>query len=349
MAYVMPRDLKRGVRYTAIYTDENGRYKSAGAFDSRERAQQVADEHERHVRLRLAETSPADKATITVRDFGVKFLREHAVEPNSKMTYAQLLNSHIYPFIGKRRVAELGRETIHRLFTVVLPEEGASQNTIVNVRTCLSAMLQMAWDHGYRGDNPVKGIRLKHPPSGPIVVATVPQFQRVYAALPHQPARVFARLGVSTGTRYCELISFIPDDFDFGGCMLTVSKSTVEVTAEFHPAGNRFLTRQYTKNGEHRRMKIDADVAEMVREHIAVNNIGPGQLIFPVRLFTARTVAARRERISEEEMQALGYTDPLPNGKRYQHGTLGAYVTAKCRCPGCMQWSADTAAPASAR
>ena len=84
MAYVMPRVLKRGVRYTAIYADENGRYKSAGAYDSRERAQQVADEHERHVRLRLAETSPADKATITVRDFGVKFLREHTVEPNSK-------------------------------------------------------------------------------------------------------------------------------------------------------------------------------------------------------------------------------------------------------------------------
>jgi len=257
------------------------------------------------------------------------------------MAYAQLLNSHVYPFIGKRRVAEIGRETIHGLLTVVLPEEGASQSTVVNVRTCLSAMMQMAWDHGYCDDNPVKGIRLKHPPSGPIVVATVPQFQRVYAALPHQPAKVFARLGVSTGTRYCELISFTPEDFDFGGCMLTVSKSTVEVTAEFHPAGNRFLTRQYTKNGEHRRMKIDADVAEMVREHIAVNNIGPGQLIFPVRLFTARTVAARRERMSEEEMQALGYTDPLPNGRQYQHGTLGAYVTAKCRCAGCMQWSAD--------
>jgi len=169
MPYVIERVRKSGVRYTAMYTDENGRYKSAGTYDREERAQQVAAQHERHVRLRLAETSPADKATITVQDFGVKFLREHAVEPNSKMTYAQLLNAHVYPFIGKRRVAEIGRETIHRLLTVVLPEEGASQNTIVNVRTCLSAMLQMAWDHGYRADNPVKGIRLKHPPSGPIV------------------------------------------------------------------------------------------------------------------------------------------------------------------------------------
>jgi hypothetical protein len=136
VAYVIERVRKSGVRYMAIFLDEDGRYKSAGTYDTQERAQAVGDQHERHIRLRLAETSPADKATITVRDFGDKFLREHAVEPNSKMTYAQLLNSHAYPFIGKRRVSEIGRETIHRLLTVVLPEEGASQSTIVNVRTC---------------------------------------------------------------------------------------------------------------------------------------------------------------------------------------------------------------------
>jgi hypothetical protein len=107
--YVIDRVRKRGVRYTAVYIDENGRRKSAGTYDTEERAQAVAEQHESHVRLRLAETSPADKATITVQDFGVKFLREHAVEPNSKMTYAQLLRSHVYPFIGKRRVAEIGR------------------------------------------------------------------------------------------------------------------------------------------------------------------------------------------------------------------------------------------------
>ena len=94
-------------------------------------------------------------------------------------------------------------------------------------------MLQMAWDHGYRSDNPVQGIRLKHPPAKPIVVATVD--------------------------------------------MQSVNKSTVEVTAEFHPEGFRFLTRNYTKNGEHRRFKIDHSVAVMVQEHIADNGIKPGQ------------------------------------------------------------------------
>jgi hypothetical protein len=83
-----------------MYTDEDGRYKSAGTCDTHERVQAVAEQHERHVRFRLAGTSPADRAAITVRDFGVKFLREHAVEPDSKMTCAQLLSAHIDPYIG---------------------------------------------------------------------------------------------------------------------------------------------------------------------------------------------------------------------------------------------------------
>jgi len=340
MAYVIARSRKTGTRYTAVYRDADGINKSAGTYDTPERAQEIAEQTERHYRFQLAETSPADKATIIIEDFGVKFLKEHPVEPNSKVTYSQLLHCHIYPYIGKRRVAEITRETVHRLLTVVLPEAGASQRTVINTRTCLSAMLQMAWDHGYRSDNPVKGIRLKHPPSKPIVVATPGQFERVYRTLPSRPAKVFARLGVSTGVRYCELISFVPEDFDFTTDMLSVNKSTVEVTAEFHPEGFRFLNRGYTKNGEHRRFKIDHSISVMVQEHIAHNGIGPGQLIFPIRLFTTRTVT-RRQRMSPEEIAALGLTSPLPNGKQYRHGTLGAYATAKCRCEGCRQWAAD--------
>ena len=226
--------------------------------------------------------------------------------------------------------------------TVVLKEEGASQTTILHTRTALSSMMQMAWDNGYRKDNPVRGIRLKGVPAKPIIVATRDQFLRVYKALPSQPAKVLARLGVSTGARLCELISFIPDDFDFDADMLDVRRSTVEVTSRYHPTGDRFLTRQYTKNGEHRRFRIDHAVSLMVQEHIAENGIEPRQVIFPVRLF-ASTEAAGRARLTEDEIDALGFTDELPNGRRYKHGTLGGYVTAQCRCAGCKQWSADYA------
>jgi integrase len=210
---------------------------------------------------------------------------------------------------------------------VVLKEEGASQTTILHTRTALSSMMQMAWDNGYRKDNPVRGIKLKGVPAKPIIVATKDQFLRVCNALLHQPAKVLARLGVSSGARLCELISFVPEDFDFAADMLDVRRSTVEVTARYHPTGDRFLTREYTKNGEHRRFKIDHPISVMVQEHIAENGIGAGQVIFPVRLF-ASTEAAGRDRLTREEIDALGFTDELANGRRYKHGTLTGYVTA---------------------
>jgi hypothetical protein len=54
-------------------------------------------------------------------------LGSHDIEANSKETYARHLSRHVVPYIGKQRVAEVSRETIHRLLTVVLKEEGASQ------------------------------------------------------------------------------------------------------------------------------------------------------------------------------------------------------------------------------
>jgi integrase len=99
---------------------------------------------------------------------------------------------------------------------------------------------------------------------------------RVYNALASQPSRVLARLGVSSGARLCELISFVPEDFDFA------------------------------------------------------------------TLF-ASTETAGKPRLTPEEIDAFGFTDELPNGYRYKHATLGAYVTAKCRCPACTQWSRDYA------
>ena len=343
MAYVNRRSGKNGTeRFTGLYKAADGTYRSAGTFDTETRALEVAEAAERHARLQLAETSPADKATVTLATYMEVFLSAADIEANSKETYARHLTLHVIPYIGKLRVAEVSRETIHRLLSVVLKEEGASQSTILHTRTALSAMMQMAWDNGYRRDNPVRGIRLKGVPAKPIIVATKDQFLRVYKALPHQPAKVLARLGVSSGARLCELISFIPEDFNFAADMLVVRRSTVEVTAKYHPTGDRFLTREYTKNGEHRRFKVDHAVSEMVREHIALHEIGPGQVIFPVRLF-ASTEAAGRDRLTQEQIDALGFTDELPNGRRYKHGTLGGYVTAKCRCRGCKQWSSDYA------
>jgi hypothetical protein len=85
VAYVNKRSGKNGVeRFTGVYKATDGSYKSAGTFDTEERALEVAEAAERHAHLRLAETSPADKATVTLAAYVEMFLSAHDIEANQQ-------------------------------------------------------------------------------------------------------------------------------------------------------------------------------------------------------------------------------------------------------------------------
>jgi hypothetical protein len=79
MAYVIERESNSGTRYTGMYKAVDGSYKSA--FE-------VADAEERHAQALLDDTSPADKAKITIEEFFTKrFLPFHAAAPNTRQHY----------------------------------------------------------------------------------------------------------------------------------------------------------------------------------------------------------------------------------------------------------------------
>jgi integrase len=232
VAYVIERESRSGTRYVGIYRAADGKYKSAGTYDSHERAYEVAEEEERHARGFLDETSPADKATMTITEFcEQRFLRFHAVTPATRQEYGYTASNHIVPYIGHLRISEVNRETFFNLLVKVLPAEEASQVTIRATRKVLSAMCQMAFDEGYRNNNPIRGIRLKQAPTKPVLVAGHDQWRRLEEALTYPPARLYARLNVTTWARRCEMIGFRPCDFDFGQQMLNVTRSTVFVNA----------------------------------------------------------------------------------------------------------------------
>jgi len=137
---------------------------------------------------------------------------------------------------------------------------------------------------------------------------------------------------------FCEAIGLEPDDFDFGAGILEVARSVVKVSREHHPQGKTFLVRDYTKNGQTRRLKLDGAVVELVRGYVAEHEIGATEVMFPAEL----VVPPRRTkaRLTEEEIRALGDCEPA-GGRVYAHGTMGGYVRAKCRCAGCRQWARD--------
>jgi hypothetical protein len=104
------------------------------------------------------------------------------------------------------------------------------------VRTVLSSMLQMAWDEGYRDDNPLRTITLNKVPAKPVLVSSHAQWNRLEEVLPFHAALVYARLNVTTWARQCEMRTFRPCDFKFGATtMINITRSASYVTAENHP------------------------------------------------------------------------------------------------------------------
>ncbi|MEU9891823.1 tyrosine-type recombinase/integrase [Sphaerisporangium sp. NPDC051017] len=350
----MERPQKNGaIRYTGMYKAVNGKYKSAGTFDDQDKAREVALAAEKHAASRLTVTSPAEKAKITVRQFFWKFLDEHGIEPGSKMNYAGLFRCHVDPYIGDRRLIEVDNEVLTQLLTVILAEEGAGHSSIAHTKTMLSSMFGLAKRQRYiTGDNPVAGIRLtgggRSKGKGKIIkVYDPPTYNRVRQNLPSLEAKRFSLLIFNSGVRFCEAISFVEGDLNYETGRLEVTKSTVEITSEFHPDGERFLTKNYTKNGTVRVFTIDLSVARALKDHVDRHGIKRGELLFPYWMFESGGQRGRMDELTQEELDALGTFEakvrsPRTNAEHlrtFKHGTLTGYATGKCGCVGCKQAS----------
>ena len=342
MAYAERRERQKGVRYRGIYKAADGRYRSAGTFSTEERALEVAKEAERRAAEVIGGAAggldPGIRATRTIKEYAPLFLRHHLVEGNTKDTYADTLRLHVVPFLGGCRVAETDR-TVARNYITALLEEGRSANTIRQAKVVLCAMFGMAVADGYLDYNPFHDVKIpKVPGRRAIKIATPEQYLKVRDCLPTKSAQVFSTLLVSSGIRFCEAIGLQPGDFDFEAGILEVARSVVKVSRQHHPHGKTFLVRDYTKNGQTRRLKLDRAVVELVRGHVAEHGIRESEVIFPAEL----VVPPRRSkpRLTEEQIKALGDCEPV-GGRIYAHGTMGGYIRAKCRCAGCRQWARD--------
>jgi integrase len=342
MAYTERRERQKGVRYRGFYKDVDGRYKCAGTYDTDEKAMSVAREAEKRaaelIRGAAGGLDPVTRATRTIKDYAPIFMRHHRVEGNTKDTYADTLRLHVIPFLGGCRLADTDR-TVARNYFTALEEGGRSANTIRQAKVVLAAMFSMAVSDGYLDFNPFHDVKTpKVPGQRAIKIATTDQYLLVRSCLPTKPAKVFSTLLVSSGIRFCEAIGLRPADFEWDAGILEVARSVVKVSREHHPQGKTFLVRDYTKNGQTRRLKVDPDAVSLVRAHVLEHEIGPTDVIFPAELVTPprQTMPG----LTADEIKALGNCEPV-RGRVYAHGTLGGYVNAKCRCAGCRQWARE--------
>lgn len=320
MPYVIERIDQRGrARFTGMYRAVNGKIRSAGTYDSHERAIEIAAEEEAHAQRLLDETTPAEKSTRTIKEFGdERFLKYHHSSLATRQGYRYVLENHVYPYIGHLRISEVGRETFYNLLIKVLPSEDgecASRTTVLAARKVLSSLCQMAFDEGYRGNNPVRSIKVPQVPTKPVLVANREQWARLESALRvYPPARLYARVNVVTWARTCEMISLRPSDFDFKKQAIFISRSTVYLTSRFHPSGKAgWLTKGNPKNGDHRRFTISKQTCVAVQEHIEEHGIGEDEILFPLWMFAYRRPFIKPA--GTDELERLPQPSPPPPGR----------------------------------
>jgi integrase len=170
-----------------------------------------------------------------------------------------------------------------------------------------------------------------------VLVAGHDQWRRLEEALTYPPAKLYARLNVTTWARRCEMIGFRPCDFEFGQQMLNVTRSTVFVNAKYHPSGKAgWFTKPNPKNGDWRRFAISKQMCVAVQEHIEEYSLGPEDLLFPQWMFAY----VRSNPVLVADAEDL---PPLVSrsGAVYEHGTKGARYSMNCHCAKCKAYAAD--------
>jgi integrase len=317
------------IRYAAMYVDVKGRQRSAGTFATEAlatRAWQKAEDKLSEGRLGDARRGRQRFA----RYVEEQWLPHHQMEARTRENYSYYLRRHILPAFGMMRLVEIQAVDV-REWVTDMKDAGLSPTVIRSCFAILSAIFTTAFNDQLTAQHPCRGVRTPPVPKKMRAIVTPSQFEQICTSLPNDGARLLVETDIETGLRWGELTELRPADIDVPSRVLTVSRVVLELVPKFHPDGDRFLIKQYPKDREHRRLKLNEQVLDALTAHITANRIGRKELLFRLGLLDQASATADA---ASEDLD-LGLTEPNLDGRVYRHGTITAYSMAPCRCEHC--------------
>ena len=316
-------------RYTAYYLDVRDRERSAGTFGRKKDADDAWKNAEAAIRAGRRGDPSRGKQQFAGYVLA-EWLPHHQLEPGVRSEYARQIRKHLLPFFGPMRMRDIMPEQV-RQWVTHMQSRGVPARTIQYCKaSILNAIFTTALADEVVAIHPSRGVKTPPVPEQPRRIITAAEFDLLYRALPDAEARLLVETDIESGLRWGELTELRVRDLDLVTRILTVSRAVVEVPAEEHPSGGRFLVKDYPKDKEYRRLKLSAQITAKLLAHIRARGLGPDDLLFSYQA-PARPAARRRLSVIE----TAGLTDPDVHGRRYRHGTLTAYNAARCRCEHC--------------
>ncbi|MBB4935462.1 site-specific recombinase XerD [Lipingzhangella halophila] len=329
MGYVTRRVRKNDrIRYTAIYLDIKGKARSAGTFDSEREAEKA---------WQRAESKVAEGRVTSTKHGRQRFaeyaldtwLDNHVMEESTRQNVSYVINAHLVPEFGRMRMNEILPQHIQS-WVRDCEKEGLAASSIHRMTTILSAVFASAMVNQVTFINPCKGVTLPTIGKRKFDILTPEQFSDFLNEIEGERFKLMVELDIESGLRWGELSELRLKDLDRDTGILTVSRSMVELRRKDHPTEDRFLVKDYTKNGNFRRFKLTRSLVRKILAFAMANGIRENDLLFnfPEQLPESPVPGV-------PDRADLGLTAPNDKGRRYRHGTTTAYTNGKCRCEYC--------------
>jgi integrase len=151
------------------------------------------------------------------------------LRPNTRRGYWLLLENHVLPYFGERRIAAIDYVDVERFIAEKI-EAGHGPKHVREMVTVVSLVMRLAVKGGARRDNPAGGHSLRVPRRR-LRQADMLTMDDVIRLLDHVPERYRAAvwLLVYTGIRPAELCGLRVRDVDFARQLVTVSQTRAPI------------------------------------------------------------------------------------------------------------------------
>jgi integrase len=319
-------------QYTAMYRDLRGRERSAGTFTSRRAANRAWQRAETD--LTLGRVADLKRGRQTLRHYvETEWFPNHVIEAKTRESYTYLLNRYILPELGSMQMVDILPGHVREWVTTLQRQYGARPPTIREAKVVLDAIFTTALNDQITFLHAGRGVKTPPVAKKPRRIITVPAYERIHEALVDDTMRLLVETDIESGLRWGELTELRVKDLDFTTGIVTVSRVAVELKAKARPAGPRFIVKNYPKDKEWRTLMLAPHLVSRLQQHVTRPALGSDDL-----LFAYHPPAGPKRRTLPEVLPdptTLGLTEPNDKGRRYRHGTTGAYGNGRCRCRHC--------------
>jgi integrase len=205
----------------------------------------------------------------TVATYTREWLASHAVRPRTKLRYEQLLEKHILPKVGWRRLGDLTSAHLRVVWSEM--SKTVAPATVRQARAVLGAALNTAVNDGILDRNPVAQAKAPKVPRPTLTVLRPEHVRALLVAVDGTPYAMPITLAAMTGLRRSEVLALAWDNVD-------LDQGTLRVVRGLHvrpkisgdddrDAAARFEFQEPKSNTSKRTIRLAATLVEALRRH----------------------------------------------------------------------------------